>query len=54
MYIDSDLIRGIALLIILLMALVGIFGTIIVVTLGTIQRYVLKILKLYMDKYQSK
>lgn len=48
MYIDSDLIRGIALLIIFLMALVSVFGIIIILTLSSILRVVTKMLKIYM------
>jgi hypothetical protein len=52
MYIDSDLIRGIALLIILLMILVSVFGTIIILDLNSILRKVSKFLRLYMDSRQ--
>ena len=48
MYIDSDLIRGIALLIVLLMVLVSVFGTIIILTLNSILKVVTKMLKIYM------
>jgi hypothetical protein len=54
MYIDSELIRGIALLIIFLMALVVVFGTIIIMVLSTIQRHLSKFLRLYMDYVGSK